>query len=408
MKYFIITLTMLTAVEGFAQTSNLSIEQAIAQALKNNSGIKAAALEADAQKQLQQTAFDLPKTEISLLYGQYNSYANDNNITISQSIPFSAFGAQSSLNRARASSGEIQKTMHENDIVYQVRQVYFQLAFASAYAKLLLRQDSIFEGFLKSASLRFETGETNQLEQTTAEVQRNETKNQLNQNAAAIAKLKMQLTILVNSGPLPDISMNEFYALPFENLTDTAGYKQNPSLAFVRQKVEVAKREQKLQQVKFAPDVLLGFFSQTLVGVTANDFAPAATRNDRFTGFQIGLSLPIWFVPHLARNKSAGLNKKAMESRYEYYKTTLEVQLLQGIQQLMTNKKSLDYYTTSALPNSERILKQAQIAFKEGEIGYAEYLLGIRNALSIQERYLYTLNDYNQSVIHVEYLTGNK
>jgi cobalt-zinc-cadmium resistance protein CzcA len=51
-------------------------------------------------------------------------------------------------------------------------------------------------------------------------------------------------------------------------------------------------------------------------------------------------------------------------------------------------------------------LKQVQTAYQNGEIGYAEYLLGLRNANSIRENYLQTLQQYNLSIIQLEFLAG--
>ncbi|MBK7651683.1 MAG: TolC family protein [Flammeovirgaceae bacterium] len=97
MRKYILLLFGFCSLTGFSQ-SKLSVEQAIDVALQNNIGIKSAAYEVESQKQLKKTSFDLPKTNVSLLHGQYNSYAkNDNNFTITQSIPFAAFGSQALL-----------------------------------------------------------------------------------------------------------------------------------------------------------------------------------------------------------------------------------------------------------------------------------------------------------------------
>src|SRR6187200_165771 len=180
MKKILISILTLIAISSQAQPQRIiTLDQAIQEALQNNGSIKASQYHVDARKQLQKGSFDLPKIDVSLLYGQYNSYANDNNITVTQTIPFSAFGSQGALNRALTASATLQKSVSENEIIFQVKQVYFQLAFAKARHLLLLRQDSIYEGFLKAASLRYRTGETYLLEQTTAQAQRNEVTMQL-------------------------------------------------------------------------------------------------------------------------------------------------------------------------------------------------------------------------------------
>lgn len=399
----------LLSLVAHAQSGKLTIEQTITTALKNNAGIKAAGYEVELQKQLKKTSFDLPKTNISLLRGQYNSYSkNDNNITISQVIPFTALGSQASLNRSVVASSELKKAESENELVFQVKQTYYQLAFEQARRSLLFQQDSIYEGFLKAASLRYKTGETHLLEQTTAEAQRNDVRNQLQQNERIIIVLRTQLKTLLNSTELPEISESSLGEHSFQEFPDTTVLASNPSLAYTRQQVEVARAQKKVEHAKFAPDLLLGYFNQTLIDVVNTENGAVATSADRFTGFQIGLAIPLWFLPHQGRAKAATFNQQAAQSNYKNYQITLSGLWEQATQQYLKNKSSLEYYKTSALPNADLILRQSQIALRGGEIGYTEYLLGVRNAINLKEGYLQTLNDYNQSIIYIEFLSGNK
>lgn len=408
MRILIIITFTLSSLVGLGQPNKLTVQQAIDVALKNNAGVKTVAYEVESQRQLKKTGFDLPKTSVSLQYGQYNSFVNnDNNITIAQSIPFAVWGSQVSLNRSLLASSELKKAFTENELVYQVKQVYYQLAFVKARHELLLQQDSIYEGFLKSASLRYKTGETKLLEQATAETQRNEVKNQLRQNESTATILRTQLQTLLNSERLPDISENGLTEIPFDVLQDTA-LSTNPFLSYVRQQVEVAKSLKKVETAKFAPDLLIGYFNQTLIDAINFENGAIASGNTRFTGFQVGVSIPLWFIPHQGRLKAAEFNRQAAESNYTHQQKIIQGQSQQAAQLYGKNRNSLEYYRSSALPNAELILKQSQIAFRGGEIGYAEYLLGVRNAISIKESYLQTLNDYNQSIIYIEFLSGTK
>jgi heavy metal efflux system protein len=409
MKKILISILALLAINSQAQQQRtITLDQAIEEALQNNGSIKASQYHLDARKQLQKASFDLPKTDVNLQYGQYNSYANDNNITITQTIPFSAFGSQGALNRALATSATLQKSVSENEIIFQVKQVYFQLAFAKARRLLLLRQDSIYEGFMKSASLRYRTGETYLLEQTTAQSQRNEVTMQLQQNETEIFRLQSQLKTLTQAQDMADISISELTPIPFDDEPDTTSYKENPAIALANQQVEVGHREKKFQAAKAAPDLHIGFFSQTLTGAIDLETGRLANGTERFTGVTVGLSIPLWYAPHGARVRSAELTRRASESNLNYYEQSLQNQLQQSSQMLQAHRNNLNYYLNSSLPNADLILKQAQVAFQQGEIGYPEYLLGIRNAVGIKENYLKTLNDYNQNVIYIQYLTGKK
>ncbi|MBX2956329.1 MAG: TolC family protein [Cyclobacteriaceae bacterium] len=409
-KYFLATLFLLMTLIGKSQQL-LTLEQAIESALQKNEGVQAASYNIESQKALKKTGFDLPKTNVSLLYGQYNSYAkNDNNLTVTQTIPFTVFGSQGALNRSLVASSELKKAATENELIFQVKQVYYQLAFLRAKQKLLEQQDSIYGGFLKAASLRYKTGEANLLEQATAESQRNEVRNLLSKNQADQLVIRNQLKTLINSEELPDITDAELNQISFSNTPDSVAVQANPSARYMQQQMQVAKNEKKVEAAKAAPEVMLGFFTQTLIGIqdTESGSGAIASSSDRFTGFQVGLSIPLWFVPQQGRVKAAEYNRQAAESNYHYYHKTLQGQYQQAMQEYTKNKNSLEYYTTSALPNAELILKQTLLAFSNGEIGYAEYLLGVQKAIAIKEGHLQTLNDYNQSIIYIEFLSGNK
>lgn len=409
-KYFLATLFLLMTLIGKSQQL-LTLEQAIESALQKNEGVQAASYNIESQKALKKTGFDLPKTNVSLLYGQYNSYAkNDNNLTVTQTIPFTAFGSQGALNRSLVASSELKKAATENELIFQVKQVYYQLAFLRAKQKLLEQQDSIYGGFLKAASLRYKTGEANLLEQATAESQRNEVRNLLSKNQADQLVIRNQLKTLINSEELPDITDAELNQISFSNTPDSVAVQANPSARYMQQQMQVAKNEKKVEAAKAAPEVMLGFFTQTLIGIqdAESGSGAIASSSDRFTGFQVGLSIPLWFVPQQGRVKAAEYNRQAAESNYQYYHKTLQGQYQQAMQEYTKNKNSLEYYTTSALPNAELILKQTLLAFSNGEIGYAEYLLGVQKAIAIKEGHLQTLNDYNQSIIYIEFLSGNK
>ena len=409
MRKVLIVMLILLVGKSQAQDNIFSLDEAIDYALKNNSSVRSAGYQIASRKELRKASFDLPKTEVSLLYGQYNSYVDhDNNFTVTQSIPFSALGSQGKLNRSLIASAELQKAQTENELVFQVKQTHNRLLYAYSLRKLLLQQDSIFEGFFRSASLRYQAGETKLLEQSTAEAQRTQAKIRLRENESDIAVLRSQLRSLLNTPATPDIEDHELTQLSSGVNLDTTLLSANPSLAYARQQIEVAKNEKRVQGARFAPDFLVGFFSQTLIGTSDPETGAVANGSERFTGFQVGVAIPLWFAPHQARAKAASYNTKAAASRYYAYGQQLRSQMEQAIEEFHKNRNSLASFRDSSLPNAELILKQSEASFRGGEIGYAEFLLGLRNANDIREKYLQTLHDYNQSIILIEFLSGNK
>ena len=55
---------------------------------------------------------------------------------------------------------------------------------------------------------------------------------------------------------------------------------------------------------------------------------------------------------------------------------------------------------------SSLVIENATKSYFAGEIGYIEFLENARQGYDIQLNYLEALNNYNQTVIQLEYLSG--
>lgn len=405
----IVLFMMCLPVFGKAQTApGLSVQQLVEEALKNNAGLKAAGYEVDYNKTLKRTSTDIGKTNVSLMHGQYNSLNTDNNISINQSIPFpTVFSSQAKLHQAMIKGSELKLQVTQQELVSQLRSAYYYLQYLQAEQTLLRTQDSIYSAFLKAAELRLKTGESYLLERTTAETRLMEVKNSVMQNAADISVSLSQLQALVNSKSRIQISYEALSKLELTLPTDSMAFIQHPALAYLKQQTEISHQQQKVETAKVLPDLNVGYFNQSLIGYqNINGSDQYFDASKRFTGFQLGISIPLWFVPQTAKVKAAGINRQVVQSQYEQYQANLQGQYSQAIQEFLKNRNSLMYYETSALPNADLLIKQSDKAFKSGDIGYVEYLEALRNALSIKGTYLQAMNDYNQSVIALEFLTG--
>lgn len=406
MRKFIIFLLTILACHVFSQ-NGYTVEQAIADALKNNEGIKAARLMEQQQQKLKRTAFDLPKTNLMLMTGQYNSYSSDKNFTVTQSIPFTAFGSQRKLLNAQAEASSLQRVGSENELVFQVKQTYQQLLYMMALYKLRQQQDSLYDGFMKAAIARHRAGEATLLEKTTSEMQRQQSSIMLQQSEADIETWLMQLISLTRT-PEP-IKLNEtMIPLSWDGNTDTVRIFQNPSTKLAQQQIQVANALKKVETSKLAPELVLGYFNQSLIGTINPDNLNKATSSKRFTGLQVGLALPIFFNAQQARVKAATFGEMAERSAYANHKNVLNAQWQSAVRQYQKNESTLNYYQTSASVNASLILKQSSAAFAKGEIDYSAYLSGLQRANSIRESSLQSLHDFNQSIIYLQYLSAEK
>jgi len=390
--------------------NNGSLDEWIAKGLKNNNSVLAADAEVKSSQYLKKTSTEIAKTNVSLTYGQYNSYANkDNNLTISQSIPFpTTFAAKSKLAGSVIESNVLKKKLTEAEVVYQIKQVYYQWLNLNQRKELLARRDSVYKALAKASALRYKTGETNLLEKSSTEARSKEVENQLmqmeNDRLALAGRLKALLT-----SPITTFDEADLKEAVLSLQVDSSLAAKNPFVIYMKQQISIAENQKKVDKNALMPDITLGYFNQTLYGVPyGNDAtAPLANYGNRFQGFSAGISIPFWFAPQSAKVKAAEYSKQNAELQYKQAQNNAVAEIEAAYTEYLKTQKSLQYYKSSGLPNAELITKQSTIAFQKGEINYAQHVLNLQQADEIKQNYLQTLLEYNQSVIALEFLSGS-
>lgn len=142
----------------------LSLKEALEFANKNNLTIQSSELENRMYSELTGSAYELPKTEIIGQFGQINTNAQDKNFSISQSFSPFQYGAKKKLLVENSNLSQLKTGVTKQEITFNIRQSWNSLLYYSELNKMLRQQNNLMQKFVRSASLRFQTGETNSLE----------------------------------------------------------------------------------------------------------------------------------------------------------------------------------------------------------------------------------------------------
>lgn len=407
MKYFFSILLFCCAFY-WSNAQTISIDTALSWAIRNNPDMKVAILETSRQMALTRGSSEIPKTDVSLLYGQYNSIQkNDNNISVEQTIPFpSVWARQKKLNKELVISSMLNERVTENLLKYEVGKIFNHLLYLKAKSRMLSQQDSLMRGMARAVDFQYKTGESTLLAKTSADTKLMELENQRKRNDADRQIYLDKLRFLCRED-FTDVQ-GEFSEINSMIAIDSAGINKSPLVAFATQEVSIAHEKTKLEEARLMPDIRVGYFTQTLIGFqniqgTEQHFG----SDERFQGFHVGLSIPLWYAPFKARIKAAALSGDIAKEQEERQMRILQQQYNQVRQELIKNTNSLSYFSESALQASRMLRYQSDIAFKNGEIDYKVHLLNLQQALSVEEEYLNTQYEYNQNIITLNYLTGN-
>jgi cobalt-zinc-cadmium resistance protein CzcA len=373
-----------------AQEINKSLSECIEIALKNNLQIQSAELDVQQAKALQGTAFNPEKTGISYQQDPLTPDWIDKKVSVTQTFEFpTVYTAQGQLLKQETLLAETSKRVTLNELTKEVSAAYFNSCHALQTVRLLQQQDSLYSDFLQRATLRFKTGETNQLELMNAQNRHQENRLQLNKANADLANSQLLLQKLLNvSVPLGPIEGGKperaVLSSPLERkLEGTA-----PILDYYSQQQNVAKAQISVEKNKLLPDI----------------FGSYSFNDTKLPGFQIGISVPLFFGSNRAKIKAAQIRKAQIDIERQQTEQALQNAYSVQYNEYLKAKESLAYYETAGIVQAGEIAQTAQTAYNLGEIGYMEYIQNMQTAIAIKLQYVDAMNEYNQSIVLLNYL----
>ena len=403
----LIVLGLLGFSANAQETQKMDLKQAIEKGASNNQSIQSSTLDVTMQQQLRGTAYDIAKTQINGTFGQINTAAQDKNFSISQTFSPFQYGAAKKLLNENITASQLRLSSNKQDITYSIRQSWNTILYYSEMNKMLQKQNALMQKFVRSASLKYETGESNSLEKITAVSKQQELEQQIKQNEALLKSEKYKISALLNLDTDFNVADTSFTALPTLELLDAARVKQNASVQVASQNVAVAKANNRVAKSVLWPDLTAGYFIQSFKGnQEINGQTVYYNGTPRFNGFTVGIALPIFAGSTIARSKASKINIEIQQKNADYLCVQLQSQYRQETEQLTTYESVLAYYKNTALPNAEKIAKNATKAYQNGDISYVEYVQVLQTALDIRTNYISALNNYNTTVINLQYLVN--
>lgn len=339
------------------------------------------------------TATALPKTGV---FAENEDFRPSDNkgilkIGLSQSIAWPGlYKAQKNLYGEQLKYYQANTAAIEIDIKRDVRTVYYQLWYLQDKQQLYHRLDSIYKSLSNAAILKVKTGDSPGLDSIAANVRMSELQALLIQMSNEIQIQQQSLMQLVNTNELMLPVM-----MPLEKLSmpGIANDSIHPVLALQSQTVNIANAGIGVIKNENKPEFAGRFFSQRLWGA-----------KDPFTGFSVSAAFPL-FGANAYRNKVkvAQADMAVQQKQYDYDKQVLTTRQLQMQQEVGKNKSMLSFYEATGLRQADEIIKAASLAYRAGEISFAELSQFLTQAIEIQKNYLENLNGYNQSVIQYYY-----
>jgi outer membrane protein TolC len=392
MKNLLIIIAIMTGGSVFAQNS---FDNALTEIERNNTALKALKEDIEAQKLENKTGIYLPNPEVEFnyLWGNPNNIGNRNDINVSQKLDFPTItGMKRRIADNRNALLELQYKSERLNVMLQARQYCIDVIYYNALKHELdsrLEHAEIIAGGYKN---RLDNGDANILEYNKVQLNlatvKGEIANIETERSSILANLKRLnggVALSVNDAVYPDVTLpdnfDEWFAI---------SEQKNPVLEYVRQEVEIAKKQVALNRAMSLPDISAGFMREKVVG-------------EAYQGISIGISIPLWENKNKVRQAKAAVKAsetKAADSKLQFY------EYLQGLygRAKALQATAINYRQSLSSLNSTELLKKALDA---GEISLLDYIVEIGLYYNTVNLRLETERELQKTFAEIELITKN-
>lgn len=392
----ILIVLMFMSSSTFAQQEMLTWQEAKSKLLSQNAIIKA---EQNYQEAIQHTTgqgIDIPKTELSIQHGQYNSGDADQSFSIAQSFHFPTYYfSNSNYYSTQKEIVTIQTEIKKQEVLSELYYQFFAILQLKQKVNFLNSINTQLQHTKESVRLQYEKGLLNTMEKSMLDnayinIQRDIQLTRI-QLDAQYAKFNW---LLAEKNKYTPAETTSFFTEVINNKTETTSY-------FVQRLIAENKLNEyswKSERSKTMPDIRFGYTNQSLTGTIYN--GKIATSSDRFQFITAGVSIPIFYSSQNARNKIAKVTWEKSNTAVEIEKEKIELEKIRLVGICKEEQQLLLSYTKEIIPQITSAINSSILQLEKGAITYANWSIYINQALSTydlyQDLYLQSLQHHTE------------
>ena len=388
MKKLIYTL-LLTSVIAFPALAQVSMEDVLVEIEKNNKTLQANAQNTEAQKMAFKSSNPLynPNVEYDFMYGFPLNAGNQTDFLVNQAFDFpTSYGKRKQLAEGRSSQSDLQYSAGRQEILFEAQSTCIELIYRNKLQLQLQERKSFTEGLLASFEKRLNTGEGNILDVNKARLQLIEINKDYQLNLSQVNQLTQQLTglnggaeIAFPSTDYPQVAELEDFEALFTEIQ-----AKDPTLKFIEMDIASSQKQLELSKALALPKLEAGYRHQAILG-------------QRFNGFHLGTSIPLWENKYKVRQSEAELSTSGLKVlQYQNDKYSSSRQLYEKYLKLSTTLR--EYQSVLAALNSKDYLDKALAV---GHISTIEYFLESNYFYMAYNNYLQTEFEYHATVAEI-------
>lgn len=378
---------------GHAQQS-VTLEQAFDMAARQHKSITGAELKVKYAELLTKTSWQMPQAELGAVYGQTEGVENDNSFSITQRTNFpTVYKRRKEVLLEELNFALSGKALILAQLKQRISEIFYQVLVLRRQEQLLQYSDSIYTSFAQKAALKVELGASGLLEESTAEIQKEQIRIQLNAVANAIRVAGLQLQFLLQSEVVIDpVAASPKLALDTVPANDID--QLHPELRMMADQVQINESLVKYEKSKLLPDLSLAYENKTMKNL----------GEQRFNSVQLGIGIPIFNRAQVAMIRASRQQVSIAANELALKQDQLNISLQQANSAYQNQLLIIDNFETRQLPRAQQILKTAEEKYIAGDINYLDWVLLVNQSIKVQADYIDALTELNVLAAQINYL----
>lgn len=322
-----------------------------------------------------------PKVSYSHQYGNKKELGISGELIASQPFDFpTLYARRSRLAQLKGRSLDLRQAELRRQILLGALEACIDLVGLRKQQRLLQERLANAAELEKLYVRRLETGDANRIEINKIALEALNVQTEVRRNAAGIAAKEKELEVL-NGGVAPDFTAGGYEPeadLPSFDVLYGEALALDPGLMALQSEQAVAGQALRLGRAQYLPGLEVGYRLNTAAG------------GERFGGFLIGISVPLFSNRHKVRLAKAEVLYSGL--KYEDSADRLKGELLLLHQQTVALKESVDAYRRllgeqSSLPLLNKALEAGRISIIEYFVEVSALYDALRNAMQLENEY---------------------
>lgn len=386
----------------WSQTEKLTLQKAVDQTISSSPVLKQIEAELNRKMIEWKGMTGIKDPELILMKEGINSNSDpafsEQRIGVSQSVDFpltSIYRVKQSKREALALQFRYKAARRE--AVQEVKHDYIQLLYAIYYKKLAGEQKELAENLAQAVKTKNEAGAGNGMDQLKTEIQLAQAENDIEFAKRILHEARYELfnTMGLNED-------DQKYSIEFADTirTKNDAIGQHDALDFVSnhpyyesvvKETEAAEYGVKAAKSQFLPDLSFSLYTQ--------DYGDGFD----YTGFEVGVSIPLWFVFNQNTNiQQAKYEKEALEWRKKEVNLNMKMQIEHAWHNYEASRNNMVRFKEIISSKSSQLKTLTFEAYQLGEIDLLNLLSAQQIYLETRKTYLIALRDYYLQLIKLE------